>query len=410
MKSGRALLCGIIIFVILFVIGNNIEQEIPIITESESNTDNAVSDNEELRGVWVSTAYCLDFPSKVDLDVDSLKKEIDTIVENTKKWGLNAIYFQVRPCSDSFYKSEIYPVSRFLSSNFTLPDNFDPLKYFIEKSHENGIQLHAWINPLRVTTGSADNPAWDVTELPDGHPAKINPEYTVAYADGKLYYNVGLPQVRQLVADGVKEIVENYNIDGIHFDDYFYPYPVSGAEFDDLKAYEQYGNGLSLDDFRRQSVNTMVELVYNTVKSQNHDISFGISPQGIWANKEIDIRGSDTGSSIQSYSDLYADSLYWIEQGIVDYICPQIYWSIEQNDVAFNKVYEWWSNTASQYNIELYTGIAAYKVGIEEYGWNKEGELKKQIEYCRNSIKYDGFIMFRYEFLLNNKLNLLSSW
>lgn len=406
MKTGRAVIIGIIVFVLLLLIGSNIND--PSVIENTTVTEK--TEIEELRGVWVSTAYCLDFPSATDLDENTLKSELVKIVENAKNWGLNAIFFQVRPCSDSFYNSKIYPVSRFLSSEYKLPNGFDPLEYIIQKSHENDIQLHAWINPLRVTTGSAENPAWDVNSLPDGHPAKVHPEYTVPYADGKLYYNVGLPQVRQLIADGVKEIIDNYDVDGIHFDDYFYPYPVTDAVFDDSESYNEYGNGLSIEDYRRNSVNSMITQVYNVVKSSDKNISFGVSPQGIWANKLTDERGSNTGASIQSYTDLFADSLYWIEQGIVDYIAPQIYWSFSQTDVAFDLVYDWWSNIADKNNVKLYAGMAAYKVGTEEFDWNVKGELKKQIDYCRNSDKYDGFIMFRYKFLENNALELRTSW
>ncbi len=409
MRTGRAVIIGILVFVVLVIIGlNYTDSQEDIVPDAELIENTEV--NTEMKGVWVSTAYCLDFPSEPNLLSDELKTELDSIVNNAKKWGLNTIFFQVRPCSDSFYNSKIFPVSRFLSADRELPEGFDPLAYIIEKAHSNGIELHAWINPLRATTGSAESPEWDVTNLPDIHPAKQNPDYVVAYADGKLYYNVGIPQVRQLVADGVKEIIENYDVDGIHFDDYFYPYPIEGEEFDDEAAYEMYGNDLELSDFRRKSVNEMIKLVYETVKDYNSDIAFGISPQGIWANQNTSEKGSDTGASIQSYSDLYADSVYWMEQGIVDYICPQIYWSTEQTGVEFKKVYDWWSNIAKETNIKLYVGMAAYKVGSDEYGWNNEGELKNQIDYCRNSQHYNGFIMFRYEFLLDNQLNLLSSW
>ena len=206
---------------------------------SESRPGSAVeaeSGETAILGVWAASVYNLDFPSRPDLSADELKSELDTIIENTKSWGLNALFLQVRPCADSLCKSDIFPVSSVLSSTGALPDGFDPLAYAVERAHAAGIELHAWINPLRVTAGNAEQPQHDPASLPEGSPARAHPEYTVPYADGKLYFDAGYPEVRQLVVDGVVEIIENYDVDGIHFDDYFYPYPVAGASFDDAES------------------------------------------------------------------------------------------------------------------------------------------------------------------------------
>jgi len=349
-----------------------------------------------LRGVWVSTVNNLDYPLSDNLSVDELKAELVDIVENVKKWNLNAVFFQVHPCSDSFYKSNIFPVSSYLTQEDSI--DFDPLEYMIEICHKEGITVHGWINPLRASMS---------TEI-GGEYLSSHSDYCIEY-DGKLYLDAGNPNVRKLICNCVEEIVVNYYVDGIHFDDYFYPYPVDGCTFDDNASYVTYGNGLSLDDFRRNSVNELVKTVGETVKKNNANVLFGVSPFGVWASDENMSNGSHTGNSLQSYYDLYADSLYWAQNGYVDYLAPQIYWSTTQNNVEFKKVYDWWNKVLKDTNVDLYVGIAAYKVGRDEYGWNDPNELKSQIEYVRNN-NGKGIILFRYGNLYENKLNLCQTW
>lgn len=393
MKIGRAIIWGIVIFAAIAIIGaainNKTEENQEVMPEIVEEVDT------ELRGVWVSTVSNLDYPSSDNLSVDELKSELDGIVANVKKWNLNTIFFQIHPCSDAFYKSDIFPTSSFLSQDAI---DFDPLQYLIEICEKEGISVHGWINPLRASL---------TTEI-EGEYLSAHPEYCIEY-DGKLYLDAGNPEVRELVCNCVQEVIENYSVDGIHFDDYFYPYPVDGCTFDDSVSYEKYGNGMTLEDFRRNAVNELVKSVGETVKNYNPDLIFGISPFGIWASIDNMENGSDTGNSLQSYYDLYADSLSWAKNGYVDYLAPQIYWSTNQPNVEFCKVYDWWENALKDTNTDLYIGLAAYKVGLEDYGWNNEDEFKSQIEYVRNN-SAKGFILFRYGNLCENKLNLCQSW
>jgi uncharacterized lipoprotein YddW (UPF0748 family) len=227
-------------------------------------------------------------------------------VENTKKSGLNTIFFQVRPCADALYKSEIFPQSKYVRGNQHEwdKDSFDALAYLLKTANKSGIDVHAWINPFRVTMYESDEEG-----LCDISPAVKNPEYTVKYADGKTYFNPGIPEVRELVISGVAELCRNYpELSGIHYDDYFYPYPYENAEFDDSEAFEKYADGMALSDWRRQNINTLVEETYKTVKELDRDMQFGVSVFGIWANEGADtpVRGSKT-SGIEAYNDLYCD-------------------------------------------------------------------------------------------------------
>ena len=177
----------------------------------------------EVRGVWIASVYNIDYPSRADLSAEELKSEIDSILDTCEKNKLNTIFFQVRPSCDALYDSDIFPVSGSISTEGKLV--FDPLEYIVREAHQRNIFIHAWVNPLRVTMNTHD-----ISSLDDKSPAKLHPDWTVAYDDGKLYLNAGMPEVRELVADGVREIVSKYDVDGIVFDDNFYPYPVYGDD------------------------------------------------------------------------------------------------------------------------------------------------------------------------------------
>ena len=205
----------------------------------------AAASVEPMRGVWVSTVYNLDFPSRKSMSASELKAEIDNIVDDCASMGFNAVILQVRPCADALYPSAIYPWSAVLSgTQGVAPDGgFDPLAYWIEKCHSTGIELHAWINPYRVTKGKDA----EFAALSPQNPAVLHPEWVVKHSDGNYYLNPGIAEVRELVTDGVREIIDNYNVDGIHMDDYFYP----GSEFEDADTFAVYGNGFTdIGDWR----------------------------------------------------------------------------------------------------------------------------------------------------------------
>ena len=380
-------------------VGNIVNGDIPAITVDKEN---------ELRGVWIATIMNINYPSEKGVSAEQMASEIDAITENCERAGFNAIFFQVRPSGDAFYPSDIFPWSEYLTGEQgKAPEKgFDPLAYFIKKAHERNISLHAWINPYRITSGSTSSPKHDVTALSANHPARLHPEYTVAYGDGKLYFNPGLPEVRELCVNGVKELVENYpSLDGIHFDDYFYPYPVSGEEFDDTAAYEKYGGGMELGDWRRENVAMLIREVYSAIKELNPECRFGVSPFGIWANSGSDtyIKGSDT-NGLESYFSLYCDPIAWANEGIVDYLAPQIYWSFTSDNAPFDTLARWWNANLDGTGVDMYIGHAAYKA--EDFA---ENEIPLQAEFGRSLMCCKGSIFYGYADIAENKAGLMES-
>lgn len=368
-------------------------------------------ESKEMRGVWVASVYNIDFPSSQNLTSSQMKQELDDIVKNTKEAGLNTIFFQVRPCSDSLYKSDYFPWSIYLTgTQGKAPDSsFDPLAYIIKKAHENNIELHAWINPYRILKGSKEKPNNDINTLADSHIAKKHPEYTVKYADGGLYFNPGIPEVRKIIVDSALEIVKKYNVDGLHMDDYFYPSKTTyidenGVEkeaiFDDADAYKKYGNGKSLDDFRRDSVNKLVKELHEKVKKERKNCDFGISPFAIWANASHNPEGSNTNGQ-EAYYSHYADTKYWVKNKMVDYIAPQIYWPIGFKIAEYKTICDWWEKVCKGTGVKLYIGHGAYKFGTNDI-WMDKNEITNQLNYARAKSSYKGSIFYGYSNIKNN--------
>lgn len=347
----------------------------------------AVDDADAMRGVWVSSVYNLDYPSAQTTDANALKAEADAILDDCKEWGMNAVFLQVRPTSDALYDSDIFPWSRWLTgSQGEKPEKkFDPLKYWVEQAHKRGMELHAWINPYRITrAGAAD---WE--NISPDNPAAENPEWVIEH-EGNYYYDPGLPAVRELVIDGAVEIAKNYDVDGIHLDDYFYP----GSDFADDETYARYGDGETLSDWRRENVNLLVEGLYQALKK--YDLEFGISPSGIWANQATDPRGSATGGS-EHYVKNYADSLEWIEEGWIDYIIPQIYWEIGHQLADFATLADWWQDVTEDTDVKLYIGMAAYRCEESSSGpWMTSDPLFEDLDYLAYNDIAEGCVFFRY--------------
>lgn len=367
-----------------------------------------INPDKEVRGVWIASVSNINFPSKKGLSGSQLKAELDDIIATCVAANLNAIYFQVRPNSDALYKSSIFPVSEWLTGvqGSGLQDNFDPLEYLVDAAHEKGIAVHAWINPLRVTIGSATAPQHDTTKLAPNNPARLHPEWTVPYADGKLYYNPGVPEVRKLVADGITEILKNYDVDGIVFDDYFYPYPVAGATFNDDAQFKAYGAGFaSREDWRRDNINKLIEASYKAVKAVSPNLQFGVAPGGIWQNDDGKNGGSAT-KGFETYKSLYADTLAWIKGGYVDYVAPQIYWQFTTQAAPFDVLARWWNAIMIQYpNVKFLISHGAYRTAE----WNSGKEIMEQVTYARSEAAYRGSIMYGYAAIKANTLGLRDS-
>ena len=373
-------------------------------SESDEPIKKLRDPNAEVRGVWIATVENIDFPSQQGLDADTLKAELEDIVRTADEAGINTIYFQVRPSSDSLYDSAYFPISKYLTGTqgAAFPGGLDPLAYLIEIAHREEIYVHAWVNPLRVTTGTADAPQHDVNVLAERNPARKNPSWVIPYDDGKLYYDAGNPAVRELIAAGVGEIVKNYNVDGIIFDDYFYPYPIKDSVFNDNDTYEKYGADLSKADWRRENVNKMVEACYIAIKTANNECQFGIAPFGIWQNNDGSNGGSDT-KGLSSYSEIYCDALAWAKGGYVDYLAPQIYWAFNNANARYDVLVKWWNQQLDEYdNIDLLICHAMYRSAE----WGIKDEIKHQIEYARSTKKYIGSILYGYAALKRDDMEL----
>ncbi len=318
------------------------------------------------------------------------------MLDGARESGFNTIFLQVRPCSDAFYPSEIYPFSRYLTGRQgTAPDSeFDPLAYWVDEAHKRGLELHAWINPYRI---ARDLSEWE--SVAENSPARQHPDWVVQYGEG-YYFNPALPEVRQMVVDGTVEIAENYQVDGIHLDDYFYP----GTEFNDGDSFAAYGGDFGdIGDWRRNNVNLLVSSLNTAVHQVDEELEFGISPAGIWASNTMHPEGSATTSSFSSYFSLYADSRTWVREGWVDYIAPQLYWEMGHAKADFNSLLGWWSDVvkqAKEKDVKLYVGIADYKtVEAGEDGnnpWYGGGEVARQMEACDANETVGGTIHFRY--------------
>ena len=348
-----------------------------------------------MRGVWVSSVANIDYPSQQGLSADQLKSEADTILNNIAAMGLNTVFLQVRPSADALYQSALFPWSRYVSGTAgQAPDgDFDVLAYWVEGAHSRGLQLHAWLNPYRITRDGKE----ELDSLPETSPAKQHPEWVVEY-EGNYYFNPGLPAVQQLVVDGAAEIVRNYDVDGIHLDDYFYP----GTDFNDAAAYARYGEDFDdIGDWRRDNVNTLIASLDETVHAINPELSFGVSPAGIWDNKADNPKGSDTNGR-SSYREIYCDSVEWVKRGTVDYICPQLYWSIGYEIADFEVLVDWWQDIVSTSDVALYIGIGAYRAAEAEPGdvWYGTAELERQLDMLDNSIDIQGEVFFSYASLM----------
>lgn len=359
----------------------------------------------EMRGVWVSTVYNLDFPSRPTTDAQQLRNETVEILDNCKAMGMNAVFLQVRAASDSFYKSSIYPWSQWLTgSQGTAPsDDFDPLRYWISEAHERGIEVHAWVNPYRATKNSAGG---SLSSLALNNPARQHPEYCVLYSDGNYYYDPALPEVRQLVIDGIKEIIDNYDVDGIHMDDYFYP----GTSFNDDASYQKYNRGISdRGDWRRDNVNLLIKGIKEAVDSSGKDIDFGISPCGIWANKSSTPYGSDT-AGMEAYYQLYADTRLWAQSEWIDYIAPQIYWEIGFAIADYKVLADWWSDVVDGTSTKLYTGLADYRADGGTGKWYNGAAIGEQLQYNDTVKNVDGEIHFRYKLMTGGVRNIVTDY
>lgn len=340
---------------------------------------------DEYRAVWFSY---LDLSGMLKGQGQSaFRKNIRTAFQNVSNLGCNVVIVQVRPFGDALYDSDYFPWSYLCTGTEGKSPGYDPLQVMIEEARALGLEIEAWVNPYRIRTAgnnnalSASNTAsqWEDEEE----------DYVIRYAGG-IYYNPARPAVRERIVDGVRELAENYDLDGIHFDDYFYPSP---DESFDSTAYREYKNGggsLSLGDWRRENVNILIRDVYSAIKAADTSIRFGVSPQGNNSN---------------NYNSQYIDVDKWLSnKGYVDYICPQIYFGFNNSTSPYTETVALWNNKIKVSGISLYIGLAPYKIGLTDT-WAGSGKnewihdssiLARQVQSARDYKKYGGFALFRY--------------
>ena len=317
-------------------------------------TDIVSAEDTEMRGIWVASVGNLDYPQSPTADAWQLRVQMDEVLDNCQDMGFNTVFLQVRPSGDALYKSDIFPWSRYLTGiQGTAPsDGFDPLEYAVNEAHKRGMQLHAWINPYRVTNSSNDN-----GKLAANNPAVLRPDLVLTDSSGKMYLNPGEADSIDIILEGIREIVRNYDVDGIHMDDYFYPYPIAGSEFPDENSYARYGNGMDRGDWRRENVNALIKELHKIIKSRKPWVRFGISPFGIYRNQKSDPDGSAT-NGLQNYDQLYADVLLWTRNGWVDYMLPQLYWEIGHQAACVETLIYWWNNHANGRHLYIGQDVA----------------------------------------------------
>lgn len=350
----------------------------------------------EFRGVWVASVVNIDWPTRSNLTPEQQREEFRRLARAHRQRGLNALVVQVRPAADAFYASEYEPWSEWLTgTQGKAPEPFyDPLEFMIAETHELGMEFHAWINPYRAVQNTA------AQKISSNHISVTKPDWIVTYGTKKLL-NPGLPEVQEYNIDVIMDIVNRYDVDGIHFDDYFYPYPEAGQRFNDDAAFARYGSlYASRDDWRRDNINRFIRALSDSITQVKPWVNFGISPFGVWRNKSKDPRGSDTRASIGTYDDLYADILLWLREGWIDYVAPQLYWDTEFSLASYRVLLPWWAENS--HGRHLYIGHAAYRVDSNQGGWRQANQLLTQKRMNRDTPTVNGSIYFSSKSLTGN--------
>ncbi|MEF2964475.1 family 10 glycosylhydrolase [Paenibacillus sp. M1] len=362
------------------------------------------ANSDGLRGAWVSTVSNLDWPSKASYgNADAQKQEYVKLLDELQDMGINAVFVQVRPSADAIYPSSLVPWSSYLTGTAGKDPGYDPLQFLIEETHRRGMEFHAWFNPFRASTGS------DAGKLPAGHVANLHPEWIVKFG-GKLYINPGIPAAREHVIEAIMEVVQGYDIDGVHLDDYFYPTgETASAKFDDDGTYQTYNANFVANkgDWRRDNINEFVRELGTRIHQLKPAVSYGISPYGVWRNQASDVTGSATRASVTAYDSTYADVRSWIKNGWIDYVAPQIYWSLTRPEVRYDILADWWAGEVKGTGVKLYIGHAPYKIGTPEVGWDSAREIINQLEYNRGIPEISGSIFFSAKDLRRNPLGLI---
>lgn len=357
----------------------------------------------EFRAIWVATINNMDWPSKKGLPVADQQREIVEMFDMYQRTGLNAVIFQIRSAADAFYAKSSEPWSEWLTGQQGLAPApfYDPMEFMIEQAHQRGMEFHAWFNLDRATYSK-------YASVASTNIIYRKPGWVLSYG-GKKLFNLGIPQVRSYVAGIVANVVREYDIDGIHFDDYFYPWAEPGQVFRDDEAYQANYNGMNKGDWRRDNVNKLVAELRDSIRANKPWVKFGISPFAIWKNQAKDPEGSATNGG-QAYYEIYADTRKWVRDGLIDYIVPQVYFSSEFGRVPYKTLVEWWTRNSGK--VHLYIGQGAYRVGRgseRDPGWWRPTEFPNQMRYNRQQRAVQGSVLFSARDLKSNPMAIRDS-
>ncbi|MFI5488417.1 glycoside hydrolase family 10 protein [Micromonospora echinaurantiaca] len=343
----------------------------------------------ELRGMWITTVNNIDWPSRRGLPTETVQAEFRAWLDLAVRNNHNAVFVHVRPSGDALWPSSYAPWSEWLTGRRDGRDpGWDPMEFMVAEAHARNLEFHAWFNPYRGGQPAAvGGPGPRLDQLAPTHPLRRHRDWVVTYPSAdrpgsRLYFNPGIPEARRFVEDSMLEAVRRYDVDGVHFDDFFYPYPEAGQDFPDDAAFARYGPGFpDKHAWRRHNVNTLVREMSERIKEIKPWVKFGISPFGIWRNKRTDPAGSAT-AGLQSYDAIYADTRLWVREQWLDYVVPQLYWHIGFDKADYAKLLPWWTATVKGTRVQLYIGQADYRVG-ERGAWRDPAELDRQLALNR---------------------------
>ncbi|MBX3257489.1 MAG: family 10 glycosylhydrolase [Chitinophagaceae bacterium] len=348
----------------------------------------------EFRAAWIATVDHIDWPSRGNYNSDSQKAEFIKILDMHVQNGMNAVVMQIRPAADAFYPSQYEPWSQWLTGKQGKPPApyYDPLEFMIEEAHKRGLEFHAWCNPYRAEFSIGKS------SIAPTHITRVHPEWFLAYG-GKRYFDPGNKQAQDFVVKVIRDIVSRYDVDALHFDDYFYPYRIAGKEFPDNKTYAQYGAGMDKNAWRRSNVDSIIVKLNRAIKEEKSYCRFGISPFGVWRNKSQDSLGSNTSAGQTNYDDLYADILLWLREGYIDYVVPQLYWEHGHRAAPYEVLVDWWANNS--FGKHCYIGLGYYKGGSNTR-WKDKNIIPEQIRDARKYATLQGQVYFSSKSFVSN--------
>lgn len=365
--------------------------------------------HKEVRGVWLTTVSRLDWPPVNTVNVadagrraELQKKALTDKLDKLKSLGINTVFFQVKPDGTALWPSKILPWSDMMTGKIGQDPGYDPLQFMLDEAHSRGMAVHAWFNPYRVSVNTRPGTVAELNRTLTQNPASVyvlHPDWIRTSGD-RFVLDPGIPDARDWITSIVAEVVSRYPVDGVQFDDYFYA-ESPGSALNDSRTWAEYGQGFaSKGDWRRHNTQLLIEQVSRTIKQINPNVAFGVSPAGVWRNRSHDPAGSATRGAA-AYDESYADTRLWVQQGLLDYIVPQIYWPFARDAARYDVLAKWWADVVKPTKTQLYIGIALYKVGEplkNEPDWTVGGgvpELKKQLDLNESLPQISGTILFR---------------